>query len=701
MKFEERLNELINEAEVPDELLPQNIAAMLKANNSQSHAGAEKKNIKLSSNAYAQRRTIIMRTAAATAACAVFTVGMIMYNGSREESQQIEERIEYEAVSPNSYDDLYNIYTDIYLNGSSDRRQSDGYGDDTTIEEESPSDGQPIEHSGTSVTETPPDISAYDFTDYDGLNVSVSEADIVKCDDSYMYCLKDKTLYIVSLETMEVVSEIECSLDPPIEVYIEGDNVVIVSTETGERRTEKGAAPDNADISPTGSDVPASDPDTIQPASYNSDSPGKMLTNEKTGSDIQNFTSEGNGTFQKNVSRINTAVDIYNLKDPEHPMHRFSYRQNGSYTASRLVDGKLYMVTAYSDYQTKPLDEQSDLDSFVPAYYINGEKFFLAAEDITVPAGANNTDYAVVSEIDIGAGTFGSAKAVLGSGKNVYCSAETLYVVGTGKKDKEYSVISAFDLSADGIKYRTSGSVEGIVLGQKSISEYGGNFRIATMTADENNTRSVSVYVLDRSLTVINSAGQLFPGADAVSVRFEGNYARIFENGEKISSAVLDLSSCPPSLIGSPIVSSSYLYSYSDKLLLSLGRAGSGGAVLTMYDAQSGAETGSISFAEEETEIFSKAFDDRRAALVDPENGMIGVPVYSHTEFGTKNNYYVFGYDESTGFSRKGVIEYTDIDDSSVFERGQISGDRLYVISKGRIIAARSSDLKVIGVYEY
>ena len=66
-------------------------------------------------NASAQRRTIIMRTAAAAAACAVFAAGMLAYNGNRD--NKLDEQITYEAVSPNSYDELYNRYTGIPLNG--------------------------------------------------------------------------------------------------------------------------------------------------------------------------------------------------------------------------------------------------------------------------------------------------------------------------------------------------------------------------------------------------------------------------------------------------------------------------------------------------------------------------------------------------------------------------------------------------------
>ena len=63
MKFEERLTELMNEVDVPDELSPQNIALMLKEKSSQSKMEAEHRNIKSAPSISAQRRTIIMRTA--------------------------------------------------------------------------------------------------------------------------------------------------------------------------------------------------------------------------------------------------------------------------------------------------------------------------------------------------------------------------------------------------------------------------------------------------------------------------------------------------------------------------------------------------------------------------------------------------------------------------------------------------------------
>lgn len=683
MKLEEKLSEIMNEVEVPDELLPENIAAMLREKNAQNRAETRK----ITSAASAQKRTILFRTSAAVAACAVFAAGMLAMRGGEDGQEQLEEPIVYEAVSPESYDALYEIYTGITLNG--------GGNDAGTTEYEADGTDAPAGNR-----------SADDFTDYSG--AKVSDADIVKTDGNYMYCLKGSTLYIVSLETMETVSQIDSSLDPPVEIYIEGDRLILISGEkeeiyivNGGNETAVTEASVNGDSAPA-SDVPANDAETYQPSDDNSDIPETAYTNDKTDPAYgENGESAIPANDKETASRTNTAVNIYNISDPADPVRTTAYKQNGSYVSSKFSDGTLYLVTSYSDYRVKPLDTRKDLDSFVPAYYLNGEKSYLAAEDIIIPSNASSTDYTVVSAISTGSET-ASVKAVLGSSRNVYCSADTLYIVGVGRKDnREYSVISSFGLTGGGISYRASGSVEGAVLGQSSMNEYGGLFRIAAETTDENGKASVSVYVLDRSLTVVNSAGQLFPEGKASAVRFEKQYARIIDEESGGAVIVLDLSNDPPTLVQSLIGTEAYLYSYSEDMLLGVGKAQNGGLTLKMYDSETGLALNEIIFGDADAETFSKALTDRRAVLIDEASGIIGVPAYSRSEFGTRNSYYVFAYSETDGFTEKGVIEYIDADDSLIFKRGMIYGDTLYIISSGRIISARPDDLKVIDVYEY
>lgn len=674
MKFEERLTELMNEVDVPDELSPQNIALMLKEKSSQSKMEAEHRYTKSAPSISAQRRSIVMRTAVATAACAVFAVGMWAYNESMADQQQLEAPAEYEAVSPESYDDFYNIYTGITLeqNGTADDNS------DRTIDETT---AQPDEGGD----------AAFSDIEYNGK--TISEADVVKSDENYIYCLKDGILYIISKETMEVVSEIESDVNPPVEVYIEGDKVIIVSSETEEVHEFTSSEADN---SQNVSDVPADDTAIAQAAEVNSDGTSEAV------SDIRSDTeggADGESAIPAAVKK-NVVVDVYSVERPENPVHMAAYKQNGSYTSSEIVDGMLYMVSAYSDYRVKPLDTQADLDSFVPAYYFNGEKYFVEAADIIVPSYANSTDYTVVSAINVGSDDIKpTVKAVLGSNKNVYCSADTLYIAGVGRKEKEYTIISSFALSDSGISYRASGSIEGAVFGQ-SMHEHNGLFRIATKITDETGGTSISVYVLDPALTVVNGAGKLLPGGTATAVRFEENYARIInENNE--STVVVDLNSNPPTLVQSLLGSSAYLYSYSEELLLGVGKSEDGGLTLTMYSAENGLAVNGIIFGNDGTEKSSAALTDKEAVLIDRESGIIGVPAYSHNEFGTQNSYYVFTYDEAAGFVQKGVIEYVDVDDSMIFLRGSTSGDTLYIMSLGRVISARLDDMKIIDYFEY
>lgn len=690
MKFEERLSEIINEAEVPDELLPHNIAAMLreKGTRTNRYAGYEYKDKNT-----ARRRIIIFRTsAAAVAACAALAVGIAALPVSENNPSQFEAPIDYEATSPDSYDALYNIYTGITLNGSA------GTDSEITLDEAA--------RSGDNAADG---CSSGDFTD--SRTGKVSGADIMKIDGNYMYCLKDKTLYVISLETMEAVSETECSSEPPTEMYIDGGRLILISKEKIYARGSGNETADGADIS-TGtfapaSDVPAKDADTQNPAHNDSDSPDRAAPTDKTGAAAE--TENGESAIPEKAScRINTAVDIYDVSEPERPVHTTSFKQNGSYVSSKFSDGTLYLVTDHSDYRVKPLDTCDDLDGFVPAYYLNGEKSYINAEDIIIPGGAASTDYTVVSAIRAEDAAV-SVKAVLGSGRNVYCSADSLYIAGVGAKDgRSYTVISAFDLTQGGVSYRASGSVEGVVIGQQSMNEYSGSFRIAAEITDKEGNTSVSVYVLDRSLTVVNSAGGLVPGSKISAVRFEKQYARLIDADSGESSLVLDLSAAPPAVVGSLMGNEAYLCGYSDNMLLGVGKSREGGLTLTMYSSETGLALNGTVFGNEKDgdtetigEVDSKALTDRRAVLIDNENGIIGVPAYSHNEFGTKNSYYVYSYDSADGFVLKGVIEYVDVDDSMIFSRGAVKDGTLYVISSGRVISARLDDLKIIGVYEY
>ena len=669
MTFEERLNELIDEVEVPDELSPENIALMLKAKTTQSKMETEHINIKSVPSVHAQRLRIIKMTAASVAACAVIGTGLIAYNSHNESSiGTIDETIEYNAISPNDYEDLYSIYTGIYFSADPEQEDKDNAPEADRNDENVPA----ISDAPTEPKDTLSELSAYDFQG--AAKGLANDADIVKTDGTNLYCISDGKLYIVSLDTMEIVSVIENKLSPPVELYIDGDRLILVSKENEEIQIVESSS-SSSEITTSDSVVPAAGSDTLS-------------TDEKN--------ADPNRT--ESVNRANVAVDIYDLKDKSNPKLTTSYKQNGKYTSSKLVDGVLYLVSDYSDYRTAPLSDGASLDSFVPAYSLNGNRQFVAPEDIMVPANANSTDYTVVSAIGCNSDTPEvTVKAVLGTSRNVYCSADTLYTVGVGKSSSgvDYSIITSFDLSeGTGITYKASSSVAGRVISKYSMNEYNGNFRIATETSDENGT-STSVYVLDSELKVINSAGALLAGQTVSAVRFEDTFASLFTSNDT-PALVLDLASDPPVQSQSLANTSAYLYGYSDTKLCGIDKKADGnGLTLTMYDADNGLMLNSIDFAEDIGEVNSKALTDRRAVLID--SGMVGVPVYSYSEFGVNNLYYVFSYDDESGFTLKGKIEYVELDDSAVFERAAVNEDMLYIFSEKKVVSVRLGDFKVAG----
>lgn len=669
MTFEERLNELIDEVEVPDELSPENIALMLKAKTTQSKMETEHINIKSVPSVHAQRLRIIKMTAASVAACAVIGTGLIAYNSQNESDiGTIDETIEYNAISPNDYDDLYSIYTGIYFSADPEQEDKDNAPESDRNDENVPA----ISDAPTEPEDTLSELSAYDFQG--AAKGLANDADIVKSDGTNLYCISDGKLYIVSLDTMEIVSVIENKLSPPVELYIDGDRLILVSKENEEIQIVEGSS-SSSEITTSDSVVPAAGSDTLSADEKNAD-PNRT----------------------ESVSRANVAVDIYDLKDKSNPKLTTSYKQNGKYTSSKLVDGVLYLVSDHSDYRTAPLSDGASLDSFVPAYSLNGNRQFVAPEDIMVPANANSTDYTVVSAIGCNSDTPEvTVKAVLGTSKNVYCSADTLYTVGVGKSSSgvDYSIITSFDLSkGTGITYKASSSVAGRVISKYSMNEYNGNFRIATETSDENGT-STSVYVLDSELKVINSAGALLAGQTVSAVRFEDTFASLFTSNDT-PALVLDLASDPPVQSQSLANTSAYLYGYSDTKLCGIDKKADGnGLALTMYDADNGLMLNSIDFAEDIGEVNSKALTDRRAVLID--SGMVGVPVYSYSEFGVNNLYYVFSYDDEAGFTLKGKIEYVELDDSAVFERAAVNEDMLYIFSEKKVVSVRLGDFKVTG----
>lgn len=190
IEFDMELRSEIEKIEVPDELLPENIAAMLKAK-------APQKENELRAVQPVIRRTrssVVFRSVTAIAACAALIAGFAIYSGRANEPAGLDTEIEYKDVSrPDSYDDLYDIYTQIYLN----------------------------ESSADASDECPDDISASDFAD------SLSDADLIKADNGAIYFVGGGKLYKVTENGMAACASVGSKT--PVDMYITGGKLILIS----------------------------------------------------------------------------------------------------------------------------------------------------------------------------------------------------------------------------------------------------------------------------------------------------------------------------------------------------------------------------------------------------------------------------------------------------------------------------------------
>lgn len=713
MNFDDKLREMINQAEVPDELMPENIAAMLKSRSSQSNAQTEKKSVKtrIVMSSSMKKQAVIVRLTAACAACIALCVGIFAFTDTNDSPGKIDAPVNYEAVTPDNYDDLLKFYKGIYFKDSGNTEiQSDGNADGSATESENNNIAQePIEP-----VKAEPDEPVNG--DADQLIEGASKADIIKNDNTHLYYITDSGVYIVSLDSLEVVSHIQKGETTPFEMFIEGNKLILISKEihrdnsfAADTENYNGTSENKATDTIQAAPVPADAADLTQQSDLDHNSNHHSDINaDKTDTnavDANGPADSATAQGPKNVDRTNIVVEEYDISDKANPILITKYKQNGDYTSAYMVDGDLYLVTVYSDYRIKPLEKEADLDSFVPAYFINGEKYYVAAGDITIPANAGTTDYTVISRTDFTAESFTtSVKAVLGTSKTVYCSADTLYVVGADENDTAKSTITSFDISNGQLTSTASVSVDGTAT--KWMSNYSKMLRIVVKAQDESGFPCIRLYVLNDKLEVVNTSDTILSGQNVTSVKFNENYVSFMVDGENTPVATIDLSVNPPvpveALEGS---ASSVITAYGENKLLSFGieyeNGKQTGACLSMFDGESGQKLHSTVLDTNSAEIFSMAFSDKRAVLADYDRGIIAVPVYSYNEFGTKNQYFIYSYDDSVGFSVKGVIEYNDIDDSYIFERAAIVDDVFYAISKGRIVSAQVSDFKVIDSFTF
>ena len=229
---------------------------------------------------------------------------------------------------------------------------------------------------------------------------------------------------------------------------------------------------------------------------------------------------------------------------------------DGSYSSSRMVNGKLLLISEYF-FNAGNVDYDKP-ETYVPTVTRNGVSECIKFEDIIYPEKIGNTRYSVVSLLDEDTLDVLGANALLNFNGAIYVSENNVYVA------REYT--ERIDLSNDHIAYYSMTmsdiailnyagealenkgfiTVEGSIKDQYSMDEKDGYLRVVTSTKDygfssvqeENDeirsiigekfeSASLTVFKLDGCEKIAEVKDFAPDGEEAVSVRFDGDNAYV------------------------------------------------------------------------------------------------------------------------------------------------------------------------------
>lgn len=778
---DKKLRELLTEEPVPQELEPENIKKMLD-----EKAPARKRN-KI-------KRSMALRITAGAAACAVVGTTAVHFAGQRNVINKNKSVInsEYEKVT-NSVKDVadgekYELKTQApYMSGASDYSEvyklfKDSTKDPVVFTEETVDaalggeefydEAESVDNSikGETPTEVqddaePTDAPVFsenddddDYSETYNQEEGVLEADIVKTDGKCIYYIYNN--YNYGNYNEDGIYE-NYSREIPLMNVTAVDNGTFTSSEKIDLRVD-------AD-SYFGGGFDASYCYVQDMYVYNdmllvvgSISAEKWVYFDENSKRTDDVDMDGD-YFPDCLSKEAVFVSVYTTG--ESPQLLDTYYQEGSYEDVRISpDGYMYLISDYFTQSTNVVENENELENYVPTCGINDNASYIPAEDILLPAESESKSdrlsYTVIGSLDLntsGEITAVDSKALAGYTGQIYCSQDNLYTntYSPYERNDEESLktektnITRIAINAGTITPAASGTIDGTVKDQFSMSEYNGYFRVAAhrqyyyykfvpydnyeinedgdaidswgdvlygdWKGDEFgryyfNTSKIDncVYVLDLDMNIVGESEAFGQGESIKSASFSGDisYVVTYEQTDPLFAIDLSEPTAPAIMDEFKILGySTYMQQWNDGQLLGFGIAADEdgierGIKLTMFDNSDPYNLQAIDTFElirgEEQYIGSDAVWDRKALLIAPEKNLIGFPLYrcnyGEEDWNMSEQYaYMFFSFEDGKFVYRGefvnnLVDYnTDIYN---FTRAVYIGDYVYIISGSNFIAA-------------
>lgn len=426
---------------------------------------------------------------------------------------------------------------------------------------------------------------------------------------------------------------------------------------------------------------------------------------------------------EKFVSHV--ALISLDVTDPANVTEKSRAAVSGGLISSRLVDGKLLLVTEFYAGDA----DFSDESTFIPQIDTGDEIFSIPVDDIVSPDKLTSSRYTVVCRFDNATLKLEDQSALLSYSDAVYVSSDSVfatrrYTEKTDFEDITYSIvmteISAVNYSGEKFEHIGDVAVEGYIKDQYSLDEFEGMLRVVTTTSNSYVSRNAhtnafgiaetetkpsvspvtlgtnaSLYVVDLADFSIAAEKTYFapPGETVRSVRFDGSAAYVCTAIEQTDPVfffdLTDINNIKVKDTGTISGFSTSLVNMGNGFLLGIGQGDSWNSVKVEVYEEAPDGVRSVAVYEKKAAEYA---EDYKAYLIDRENGLVGLGINFDYDAGEyfyeeRERYVLLGFN---GYDLVPIVNTTLAGDNSK-KRGILIDEYLYLLSE-------SGEMKVVAL---
>ncbi len=399
-------------------------------------------------------------------------------------------------------------------------------------------------------------------------------------------------------------------------------------------------------------------------------------------------------------------VRSLDVSDPKNITEKNVFTVEGSYNASRMVDGQLLLITSY---QTRMSEiDFSDESTFLPTVSSGDGKELIPADCVFAPEKLDNTRYTVVTLLSEDGLEKDGIVAFLSYSENIYVSEDDIFLTRSFTENSTKDGYSLSERKTEIARLAYKGSLEnkgtvtvgGYINNQYNLDVYDGILRVVTTTqkqrwrerngnianvdfAPTENFDSINanLYCIDLDdLSIAAEVKSFAPEGETVrSVRFDGTYAYVCTSIQQTDPVFFfdlsDINNITVKDTGTIDGFSSSLVNFGNGFLLGIGTGRSASTFkIEVYEEAGNGVRSVCSYERENTEYSN----DYKSYFIDRENGLVGLGLVSYMHTYDKNNYVLLHFD---GYKLREVIN-CPLDGDVKYMRGVYIDGSFYMLGR-------------------